>query len=619
MGLLDPLNLVYLGSLGVLVLVYLRARSRPTLDVSSLILFDEVPAPVASARLLRVDLMFWLELLALGALSLAAAGPYLRMPAPPDHIRRHALVFDLGAAMGARDANGTRLDQARSDAFAMLAQAPSGDEFSVIGYALEARVVHAPSANRDSIRESAAALKPLDTPARASALAAALMRARDADTIDLYADRMPPQDLAGSAQVQGRLRFHRVGTRADNLAIVSLDPGVVRSSRGSCVLRNFSPRPRLCDLQIDCAGARVLRAAVMLDPDAQAVIPFGPLQSGGLVSARIENDDSLAADNQRWAYAQTDEPEKALVISPDAGVRDDLARVLLAVNQNFLVTAIEPGKFKPADQPPDISLVVMHDFYDSWVKAPSRLYIYPPASGAGFQLQSAVVSAELRDRAGAGDFSRPLQLGAARVLSIAPWMDVTGSGVAAGAGDLISIPLAALGRDSEGVVGVIAFDIRDHLLLDPDRLDALILTVDLVKRLTAPESLQIVETGSYVTVPAAGAATIVSPDGASQRVSADSYGRVRFRAEQAGRYGIESDGPSAAVFANYFDAAESDLNTASPAAAEPAPRAPARASAPGSIDLRPLEAILVGLALIAFLIESAIILRAVTGWRWRNV
>src|SRR5208282_4096275 len=97
--------------------------------------FDEVAAPVASARLLRVDLMFWLELLALGALSMAAAGPYIRMPAPPDHIRRHALVFDLGAAMGAREANGTRLDQARNDAFAMLAQAPAGDEFSVLGYA----------------------------------------------------------------------------------------------------------------------------------------------------------------------------------------------------------------------------------------------------------------------------------------------------------------------------------------------------------------------------------------------------------------------------------------------------------------------------------------------------
>ena len=294
--------------------------------------------------MLRVDAMFWLELLGLGALSMAAAGPYLRMPAPADHIRRHALVFDLGAAMGAREAASRVSIRHGATPSRCSRVRRAGDAFSVIGYALEARVVHGPSANRDSIRAAAAALKPLDAPGRAAALSAALMRARDADTIDLYADRLPPQDLAAGAQVQGRLRFHQIGSRADNLAIVSLDPGIVRSSRGSCVLRNFSPRPRLCGLEMECAGAKVLRTAVMLDPDAQAVVPFGPLQSGGLVSARIENDDPLAADNQRWAYAQIDAPEKVLVVSPDAGVRDDLARVLLAVNQNFIVTAIEAAQ-----------------------------------------------------------------------------------------------------------------------------------------------------------------------------------------------------------------------------------------------------------------------------------
>ena len=61
MGLLNPRNLVYLASLAVLVAIYLRARAKPTLEVSSLMLFDEIAAPVASSRVLRTDLMFWLE------------------------------------------------------------------------------------------------------------------------------------------------------------------------------------------------------------------------------------------------------------------------------------------------------------------------------------------------------------------------------------------------------------------------------------------------------------------------------------------------------------------------------------------------------------------------------
>ncbi len=378
MGLLNPLNLLYLASLGALVIIYLRARSRPTIDVSSLMLFDEVPAPVASARVLRVDPMFWLETLALGALALAAAGLYLRAPAPPEHVRRHALVFDLGAAMGAREAAGTRLEQAGTQALASVAEAPGGDAFSVIGYALEARVIHTQTANRESIRAAIAALRPLAVGSRAGALSAALMRAREADTIDLYADRLPPGDEIGGTQVADRLRFHPVGTSTDNLAIVSLDPGTVRGASGNCVLRNFSPRPRLCELAIDSAGTQILHTAVMLEPGGQVVVPFGPLERGGLVSARIESDDALAADNQRWAYAPNATSDNVLLISPDAGVRDDLARVLLAVNQNFVITALDPAKFKLADAPADLSLIVMHDFYDPRIKAAARLLIYPP-------------------------------------------------------------------------------------------------------------------------------------------------------------------------------------------------------------------------------------------------
>ncbi|HUN57828.1 MAG TPA: BatA domain-containing protein, partial [Candidatus Binataceae bacterium] len=82
MGLLAPINLLYAASLAVLVLIYLRARSRPTIEVASLILFEEIPAPVAKSRFLRLDLPFWLEALALTALTLAIAGLYIRSRRP---------------------------------------------------------------------------------------------------------------------------------------------------------------------------------------------------------------------------------------------------------------------------------------------------------------------------------------------------------------------------------------------------------------------------------------------------------------------------------------------------------------------------------------------------------
>ncbi|HXR24718.1 MAG TPA: BatA domain-containing protein, partial [Candidatus Binataceae bacterium] len=144
MGLLTPLNLLYALSLVALVAIYLRARSRPTIEVSSLMLFEEIPAPVAKSRLLRLDALFWLEALALGAMSLAVAGLYVRshQAVGPNH--RHALVFDLGAGMGAVGENGiTRLSTARQLALRIIAQAPAGDQFTVLGYALEAEATHA--------------------------------------------------------------------------------------------------------------------------------------------------------------------------------------------------------------------------------------------------------------------------------------------------------------------------------------------------------------------------------------------------------------------------------------------------------------------------------------------
>ena len=85
---------------------------------------------------------------------------------------------------------------------------------------------------------------------------------------------------------------------------------------------------------------------MILAPREQILVPFGPLTSGGLVHARIHGEDALEADNDRYAYAPVESHAHVLVLSPDAAVRDDLARVLLAVNSNFIITTADPAQFK---------------------------------------------------------------------------------------------------------------------------------------------------------------------------------------------------------------------------------------------------------------------------------
>ena len=143
----------------MLVAIYLRARVKPTLEVSSLMLFDEIAAPVASSRVLRTDPMFWLELAALGALALALAGLYVRGAQPAAHHQTRALVFDLGAGMGAREAQVRGLTKRGARRSKSSTLPKPGDTFSVIGYALEATVHRAPTAHLADVRQPIGELK----------------------------------------------------------------------------------------------------------------------------------------------------------------------------------------------------------------------------------------------------------------------------------------------------------------------------------------------------------------------------------------------------------------------------------------------------------------------------
>ena len=626
MGLLNPRNLVYLASLAVLVAIYLRARAKPTLEVSSLMLFDEIAAPVASSRVLRTDLIFWLEMAALGAVSMALAGLYLRTTEKAAaHHQSRALIFDLGAGMGARERNWTRLDEARRQALEIVSEARPGDNFSVIGYASEATVYRAPTSHLAEVREALEDLKPTALPARAAAMQAALMRARGTAEIDVFADRAPSGDLLNSSGAGVRVHLHQIGAPAANLAIVALESGTVNASPGRVVVRNFSDRPQICELAVDLDAKTLMSTTIVLEPRGQTVIPFGPLKQGGLVRARIVTDDALAADNNRWTLAPADKPDKALVMSPSPEARDDLARVLLAVNQGLIVTAIDPVKFN-LKSAPRYRLAVLEDSYDPGIKADARLIIYPPpwlehSAPPSWQLPVAgtVATAEMQERADGEQLGQPLALSPARILSLPQWMDVLAHGT--GAGTSGSFPLAASGYDSRGAVGMIAFSMNDHMLLDPDKLEALVLTVEMVKRLLAPQDLQVVSTGGSVSVPAIGVAKITAPDGSVREVRADEMGRVHVRPIEAGRYQISSVGTKALIYANYYDAGESDLSA--PAAPESStPAAPPTASASGTpavARVKPIATWLVALALLAMLFESALLTRKAMRWRARDV
>jgi hypothetical protein len=617
MGLLSPINLLYAASLAALVLIYLRARSRPTLDVASLMLFEEVPAPVAKSRFLRLDLPFWLEAVALAALTLAISGLYIKSIRPAGHFRRHALVFDLGAGMSATVDGRTRLDDARRAANRIIDAAGVNDEFSIITYALEARTPLPMTNRKADVRAALKALHAVEVAPRPAAARAALIRARNADSINLYSDRPLPQGVIEGAALPVPFKFDQVGVAAANLAIVSLDPGMPKATQGRCLIRNFSPHSEPFELEIDADGREVFHSRLIAEPGGEMMVPFGPLTAGGLVDARIVTPDALAADNQRFALAPSIATAHALVLSPELSVRDDLARLVLAVNPNFIVSAGDPDQKGSFDRKQKYTLALLHDCRGDGVDAAARLYIFPepplrgvPDSGPA-PVVGSVALAEMEQTAAGGQLSAPVFLGPSRVLKLPGWMTAMARG--AGVADHSLIPLAAFGKRADGAVGVIAFDIRNHLLLDPDRMDALVLTIDMLRRLVAPANQQVATTGTYVEVAATGhAVRLVAPDGSVRMIEPDQWGLVRFCPLMAGRYRLLDGGAGTNVFANYYDARESDLETMAAPAVNP-PRQPVEVRSSG-FEVQPFTLPLIALALLALLGESLLLARRAQHW-----
>ncbi len=618
MGLLNPQSLLWGISIAILFAIYLRSRSRPTLEVSSLLLFDEAAAPTTRVRHLRIDPLFWLEMALLAAITLALAGLYVRTSAATSRGRTHALVFDLGAGMGARDGGGTRLDAAKKQALAIVDGAPTRDRFSIIAYALEAEMIHPETANRDAIRHAIAGLKSMAVPGRRAAQSAALMRARAAGEVDFFADRKPPASVITDSGLGSGFHFHQSGAPTGNLAIVSLDPGIPKSSRGRAILRNFGATPRTCELVIENGGKEVFHQTLLLASREQILVPFGPLTAGGLLHARILDDDALAADNDRYAYAPVENHAHVLVLSPDAAVRDDIARVLLAVNSNFIIATADPAHFTGTEQ---YALAVMHDCYVADVKARSVMFIFPPASASdklpGMRITGTASAALMTNQGRIDSNAAPTTLGATRTVTIPEWMAVKASGAAAGARE--SLPLVASGALPSGQFGIVAYDVRDHLLLDPDRLDALVAMVDLARELVAPAELQIVSTGTFLALPAAADAKVVAPGGSIIAASRDKWGRLRIRPLLPGDYSVESANQKTDVYANYYDAGESDLIALATPSTPTTTSATEAQSATAPKQVQPMAALLIVFAVIAILLESALLLRTANRWGMRHV
>lgn len=572
MGFLAPAALALAALAIPIVLLYLLKRRREEVTVSSTLLWQRFLRDVeanAPWQRLRAHLLLLLQLLALLALVLAAARPFVEAPAVSG--RHLILLVDTSISMGARDEEGqSRLDAARRHALALFDALPEGGRATVVRAGGGADLLVAQAQSREAVEEALASLSPTaaDSDITTAVHLATALAARDPDAqIVLISDGAIRADVSAQAALASvPFSFVPVGASAENVAVsgVTVRPQGLGFSLFVQVT-NYGRESASRRLLVEVDGQPFTAVDLDVEPNGHVERIFDLPAEARLVHLRLTPTDVLAADDEAWAV--TTAPETRTVRLVSAGNR--FLQVALALLPNTVLVIADPTAPPPPD-PPDLTVLDAGWSGDTLPEG-NLLLIAPTQSVEGIQV-TGVISLPVPAPAAANDpLLRFVDLSDVAVLeavetSLPDWARPVI--VDANSGD----PLLWVGERDGQRVALLAFDLHKSDL--PLRAAFPILVANLVDELTGPPASagQMARVGEPVRLLPPGPAeraTLTAPDGSRFELVAEG-GLFSFVPTQAGLYEIHWEGveiPSL-VAVNLLNPAESRIapNTSVPLA-----------------------------------------------------
>ncbi len=567
MGFLAPYGLASLAFLGLLVLLHLRRRQRRELEVSSLLLWQPVRDEPRRGRF-RPNLLFALQVALLGVLALAVARPYWEERAEAVTNARAVLVFDVSASMQALEAGERRFDQARRKAGEVLATLDRNTEVMVIAVAAHPRVVVSFTRDRSALARALESLEPSDGPTRLSLgveLAHSTASGSGEVEIDVFTDL--PSDTVGYSPSAGeRVRYFRFGRTDDNVALAALrvyqnpfqDP---HEARGYALIKNYAHKPKDLSLHVTLASKPVLDDTLHLGGQESRVVEIPKLGDSGRVEAWLDVSDALAVDNRALAFVRPARRIRVLAVTDNAAVRSDLVALARAV-PTLDVRTVAPTEFRK-DEAAGADVAIFHGFVPAEPVAVNALYSYPPSGNDFLRSARDVVGAQILDWNDADPilhdlrYVEALPLDRARLLELPAWAHTLIASRAEGR----EFPLAFAGETAGRRVVCFGFDLGGRSLVKSENLSLLLVMLNALRWLTPPDGnspLQVDVGDTYREIlPAPAPISVTAPDGRADTLPAK--GRLSIELTRAGEYRVTAGGLTRTLYANVFDADESDI------------------------------------------------------------
>lgn len=377
MGLLAPWFLAGALAVGVPLYLHLLRRQTSTPQSFSSLMFVE-PRTQSSIhhRRLRYLLLLALRLLVLVALVLAFANPYInRTAASASGERLLVVAVDRSFSMRA----GTRLDDAKRQAVALLASRNPSERAQVLAFGSQVQVMTQPVIDPATLTSAVESIQPGDARGSYGALAAALRSI--AQTVqtpielhifsDMQKTNMPPSfsEMAMPANVS--LVLHPVVKDAvPNWTVESVNaPAQVwdpKKARVQAVVAGFGTAAATRNVSLVINGKTASSKQVNVPAGGRATVEFDSLDvpyGFSRCAVKIDSADAMPADDQYMFSVERSDPLRVLFVREPTDSRSQLyfGSALGSSAQSAFVIESVPGAQLQGTDPTKYAFVVISD------------------------------------------------------------------------------------------------------------------------------------------------------------------------------------------------------------------------------------------------------------------
>ena len=386
MSFLAPLSFLFALTIPVVVLFYMLKRKRAVKLVSSTVLWQRFLAESQASKpfqKLRNNWLLLIQVLLLILVVLALVRPYFVGDSKQTQLR--VVVLDGSASMQATDEDPTRFDKARAEALKWVDGLRDNEQMMVLLAGANTEVKQSPTSDKTALRRAIQSCRASDAPARlADALKTASAFTYEkrgeeeviSGEIHLFSDgSFPP--LAELETKNLPLVYHRIGSSANNVGIVSLD---VRSNPENQAERavfasvaNFSTNSAKAQIELLFDGqSQQIRPLNLAPTNTQPLVFVAPQAKDGIFTVRLTATDDLPTDNEASIVSLLPQPVKLLLVTRGNQLLEKALRAL----PNVQLT-VAPAL---AETPTSLDLVVLDNVVPTKWPAVNLLAIHTAES-----------------------------------------------------------------------------------------------------------------------------------------------------------------------------------------------------------------------------------------------